>query len=49
MGELRAAHDLADLTPDPEALITGRILDDSVERDVVAHDDLPHLGSISAP
>src|SRR6202011_4283314 len=29
----------------PEALLTGRVLDDSVERDVLADHDLSHLGS----
>src|SRR5258706_11919910 len=29
----------------PEALLTGRVLDDSVERDVLAYDDLSHFGS----
>src|SRR5580704_19077931 len=29
----------------PEAFVTGRVLDDSVERDVLAHDDLSHFGS----
>src|SRR5260370_5368303 len=27
----------------PEALLTGRMLDDSIERDVLADDDLPHV------
>jgi len=31
----------------PEALVTGRVLDDSVERDVFAHDDLSHIDSPS--
>jgi hypothetical protein len=29
----------------PEALLTGRVLDDSVERDVLANHDLSHFGS----
>jgi hypothetical protein len=29
----------------PEALLTGRVLDDSVERDVLADHDLSHFGS----
>src|SRR5690349_2678996 len=29
----------------PEAFVTGRVLDDSVERDVLARDDLSHFGS----
>src|SRR6266849_3966351 len=45
LGQLWAARDHADPAADPEALITGRVLDDSVERDVVAHDDLSHVGS----
>src|SRR6266480_1026924 len=28
-----------------EAFVAGRVLDDSVERDVLAHDDLSHFGS----
>src|SRR5215472_17379405 len=35
-------RDWEDLQPqlvDPEAFVTGRVLDDSVERDVLAHDD----------
>src|SRR5712691_12976191 len=31
----------------PEALLTGRVLDDSVERDVLADHDLSHFGSPS--
>src|SRR5216684_8870128 len=45
LGKLWAIPDQADPAADPEALITGRVLDDSVERDVVAHDDLSHVGS----
>src|SRR6266536_4363489 len=41
--------DQADPATDPEALVTGRVLDDSVERDVLAHYDLPHLGSPRLP
>ena len=29
----------------PEALLTGRVLDDSIERKVLANDDLSHVGS----
>src|SRR5262249_11552698 len=43
---------LAVLVPDlkepaavPEALLTGRVLDDSIEREVLANDDLSHVGS----
>src|SRR5262249_13228082 len=36
--------DQADPAAAAEALITGRVLDDSVERDVLADDDLAHLG-----
>src|SRR5215467_3533543 len=45
--ELYAVRDPADPTADPEALVTGRVLDDSVERDVVADDDLSHFGLLS--
>src|SRR5580700_4866859 len=48
LGGLFAALELADLADpaaEPEALLTGRVLDDSVERDVLADDDLSHLGS----
>src|ERR1700730_11804015 len=37
-------------TEDPSRtvpFVTGRVLDDSVERDVLAHDDLSHFGSAS--
>jgi hypothetical protein len=40
---LRAVLEQADPAADPEAFVTGRILDDSIERDVVAHDDPSHL------
>src|ERR671929_989068 len=41
---LGAVRDLADPTAVLEALDTGRVLDDSIERDVLADDDLPHFG-----
>jgi hypothetical protein len=44
-GRLRAISDQADPAAGPEAVVTGRVLDDSVERDVLAHDDLSHFGS----
>jgi hypothetical protein len=46
-GRLVAAPvaDTADPAAVPEALDTGRILDDSVECDVLADDDLSHVGS----
>src|SRR5437660_8939054 len=37
--------DLAEPAAVPEAPLTGRVLDDSVERDVLADHDLSHLGS----
>jgi hypothetical protein len=37
--------DPADPAAALEALVTGRVLDDSIERDVLADDDLSHLGS----
>src|SRR5205807_3900207 len=40
-----AVRDPADPAAVSEALVTGRILDYSVERDVLAHDDLSHFGS----
>src|SRR5207249_4638054 len=40
-----AVLDVAHPAAKPEALVTGRVLDDSVERDVLAHDDLSHFGS----
>jgi hypothetical protein len=46
--DLRAVLDQADPAADPQAFITGRILDDSVERDIFAHDDLSHAGPPSA-
>jgi hypothetical protein len=36
---------LEDPTAAPEALLTGRVLHDSVERDIFADDDLSHLDS----
>src|SRR5262249_25317143 len=51
--ELFAIGDLADPAADSEALFTVRVLDDSIERDELAHDDLSHFGSpsfaVSAP
>src|SRR4029450_4661149 len=43
--ELWAILDQADPAAAAEAFITGRVLDDAVERDVVAHDDPSHFGS----
>jgi hypothetical protein len=43
--EIFAVLDLADPAAEPEALVTGRVLDDSVERDVLAHHDRSHFGS----
>jgi hypothetical protein len=45
--ELFAILDLADPAADPEALFTVRVLDDSVERNELADDDLSHFGSPS--
>src|SRR5450755_1917587 len=45
LAELRAVLDQADPAAGPEAFVAGRVLDDSVERDVLAHDDLSHFGS----
>jgi hypothetical protein len=45
--ELWAVADQADPAAVLEAFVTGRVLDDSVERDVLAHDDLSHFGSPS--
>jgi hypothetical protein len=39
------ALDQAGPAAGPEAFVTGRVLDDSFERDVLAHDDLSHFGS----
>src|SRR5262249_6249948 len=36
---------LAEPAAAPEALLTSRVLDDSVERDVLADDDLSHFGA----
>src|SRR5690242_20404429 len=44
LAELRVVADQADPAAVPEAFVTGRVLDDSVERDVFAHHDLSHLG-----
>src|SRR5438105_12391374 len=43
LGELWTVLDQADPTAAREAFVTRRVLDDSVERDVVAYDDLPHF------
>jgi MFS family permease len=40
-----AAIGLPEPAADPQALGTGRVLDHSVERDVLAYHDLPHCGS----
>src|SRR5690242_11753889 len=45
LGKLRAISDQADPAAGPKAFVTGRVLDDSVERDDLAHDDLSHFGS----
>jgi hypothetical protein len=45
LGQLWEGRDPTDPAPALEALVTGRVLDDSVERNVVADDDLPHFGS----
>jgi len=45
LGKLRAMSDQADPAAGPEAFVTGRVLDDSVERDVPAHDDLSRFSS----
>src|SRR6266567_7523228 len=41
------APDLGEPAAVPEALFTGRVLDDSVERDVLADDDLSHFALLS--
>src|SRR5215468_12088696 len=41
--DLWAVLDQADPAADPEAFVTGRVLDDSVQRDVLADDDLSHF------
>src|SRR5580704_4273933 len=41
----RRTRSCADPAAVPEALLAGRVLDDSVERDVLADDDLSHFGS----
>src|SRR5207249_6590217 len=38
--------DTPDPTAMPEALVTGRVLDDAIERYVFADDDLSHFGSL---
>src|SRR4029450_4220813 len=43
--ELWPVLDQADPAADPEALVAGRVLDDPVERDVVAHDDRCHFSA----
>ena len=48
LADLWAVLDQADPAAAPQALIASRILDDPVQRDVLAHDDLPHAGSPSA-
>ena len=35
--------DVAEPAAEPETLLTGRVLDNSVERDVLADDDLSHV------
>src|SRR5215211_2783248 len=45
LAELWAVLDRADPAAAPEALVAGRVLDDSVKGDVVAHDDLSHFRS----
>src|SRR5579862_5590644 len=45
LGQLRAISDQAGPAAAPEAFVTGQALDDSVERDVLALDDLSHFGS----
>jgi hypothetical protein len=48
LGTVRACHRACSDRTDPasaaEALVTGRVLDDPVERHVLADDDLSHLG-----
>src|ERR1039457_1440211 len=41
--ELWAVPDQADPAPDSETFVAGRVLNDTVERDVVDDDDLSHL------
>jgi hypothetical protein len=45
LGKLWAVSDQADPAAGSEAFVTGRVLDDSIERNVLAHDDLSHFGS----
>src|SRR5262245_31861025 len=47
LAELWVVFDQADPAASPEAFVPGRVLDDSVERDVLADDDLSHFGSPS--
>src|SRR5262245_23545795 len=47
LAELWVVFDQADPAADPEAFVPGGVLDDSVERDVLAHDDRSHFGSPS--
>src|SRR5215468_7656574 len=44
LAKLWVVADQADPAAVPEAFVTGRVLDDSVERNVFAHDDLSHSG-----
>jgi hypothetical protein len=44
LAHILAGRDQADPASAAEALVTGRILDDPVERHVLADDDLSHLG-----
>src|SRR5919204_2024761 len=46
-GDLLAACEQTDPASACEALVTGRVFDDSVKRDVLAHDDLSHFGFLS--
>src|SRR5207247_4354017 len=43
LGKLWTVLDQADPGAAREAFVTRRVLDDSIERDVVAYDDLPHF------
>src|SRR5262249_13694548 len=43
LGHLLAGRDQTDPASAAEALVTGRVLDDSVERDVLADHDLSHF------
>src|ERR671910_3676958 len=44
LAQLRQGRDPTDPASAREALVTGRALDDSVERDVLADDDPSHFG-----